>query len=300
MDITTKYGILNNCYNISYHSNNHVADCICQKESPLTIDDTIYYPYFTENERRKLSPSVKFYPDGSIKSLYLEKRLLISTKIGEFPAELITFYPDGTLQRIFPLNGKISAYWTEENEAALLPKINFSFSCGNISIRPMCLHFYKNDTLKSLTFQPAETAEVTTSAGNLKVKCGLSFYDSEKLRSTEPAFPQKVSTPIGRITAFDPDSVDLSADTNSFCFKEDGSIAVLKTTDSITVTDNNDTQTIITPVRQSHPLNENATLTIPLTLNFEAHELTIIKSPSEKYCFNLNDYKSIVASQNSD
>ncbi|MDQ0202921.1 hypothetical protein [Pectinatus haikarae] len=285
MDITTKYGILYNCYNIARHKNGQVSECICQQESPLTISGTIYFPYYRENERRKLSPSIKFYSNGSVKSLYLEEQTIIKSSLGNFPAELITFYPDGSLCRVFPLNGKITGYWSEESEIKLIEKMPFSFFGGAFSARPMCFHFYEDGKLKSLTLQPSERILLNTPAGKLKIKCGFSLYEDGSLRSTEPAAAQKISTAIGEITVFDPDSVNVSADNGSLIFTKTGDIASLKTTSSITVTDTHGHSFEITPIKTVHPLNENALLILPLLLKFTDGCITIIRSGLEQYSY---------------
>jgi hypothetical protein len=40
---------------------------------------------------------------------------------------LITFYEDGSIESLFPLNGQISAFWSEEEEGALARKFDFTF-----------------------------------------------------------------------------------------------------------------------------------------------------------------------------
>lgn len=285
MDIITKYGTLYDCYNIGRHKNGQVAECICQKKSPLSVNGTIYFPYYRENERRKLSPSVKLYSDGSIKALYLEEQVAIKSPLGNFPAELITFYPDGSLSRIFPLNGRISGYWSEDSEIKLIEKMPFSFFGSEFSARPMCFHFYEGGKLKSLTLQSNERILLNTPAGRLKIKCGFSLYEDGSLRSTEPAAAQKISTAIGEITVFDPDSVNVSADDGSLIFTETGRIASLKTTSAIAVTDTHGHSFEITPIKTVHPLNENALLILPLLLKFTDGCITIIRSGLEQHSY---------------
>ncbi|MDR3209611.1 MAG: hypothetical protein LBT36_03175, partial [Oscillospiraceae bacterium] len=76
-------------------------------------------PYYTETARRKLKYSVEFYKSGAVKAVALEDRQELQTPIGEFPAELVTFFETGELKRFFPLDGKISGFWSEEEERAL-------------------------------------------------------------------------------------------------------------------------------------------------------------------------------------
>ncbi len=288
MNIKTKYGTLYDCYNIDYYNHKILSECICQKKSPLIINNMHFLPYYTDNERRKLSSSVRFYPTGNIKSIYLENRTLINTPCGTFSAELITFYPDGKLCRVFPLNGKVSEYWSEENEKKLIECMSFSLSVGKFIARPMCLHFYENGNLKSLTLQSNEFIAINTPVGKLKIKCGFSLYESGELRSAEPSSPQKILTPIGILSAFDPESVNLSADKCSLTFTENGDIASLKTIDSISITSNEGNLYTIDPIKKPHPLNENAMLTLPLTIAFFPKNITITRSSTEKFSFQLD------------
>lgn len=283
MDITTKYGTLYDCYNIANHKNGQIAECICQKESPLNINGTILYPYYGENERRKLSPSIKFYDDGSVKSIYLEKQTMIDSPWGSLPAELITFYQNGSLCRLFPLNGKISGYWTETSEIKLLAKMPFTFFGGEFTARPMCFHFYESGSLKSLTLQSSERVSLNTPVGKLKIKCGFSLYEDGSICSTEPAAAQYVSTPIGMVHAFSPDSVDVSADSGSLTFTKEGAVSSLETISSIRAVDKQGHDLKIVPLKTMHPLNEKAVLIHPLKLEFTGEKVTITHSGQEKY-----------------
>lgn len=293
MDITTQYGTLHNCYNVDYHNNGQLAACICREKSPIYMDKFSILPYFSENSRRKASPSIKFYDNGNLKAVYLEKRTTISTPWGKISTEMLTFYPNGNICRVFPLNGQISAYWSEKNEAALIDKSSFSFACGNFSARPMCFHFYETGELKSLTLQPAEQIELATSVGKIKIKCGLSFYKNGQLASIEPALPQKINTPIGSIKTFNPNSVDVSADKNSLCFSETGLLSSCKTTTSIIAVKDNK-ETVITPDTKRHPLSDTAVLTIPLTIKFAKEHITIIKNEQKIFQLNSNNYRFII------
>lgn len=65
-----------------------------------------------EQSRKKESP-VRFYKTGQLKSVPLEEPTDIATPVGMIQAELVTFYKSGALWRIFPLDGRISGYWTQ-------------------------------------------------------------------------------------------------------------------------------------------------------------------------------------------
>ena len=72
-----------------------------------------------DDARRMHRPPVVFHPNGHVRSLPLERRTPVATPLGTLPAELVTFHDNGALARVFPLNGKLSGYWTEADEAGL-------------------------------------------------------------------------------------------------------------------------------------------------------------------------------------
>lgn len=51
--------------------------------------------------RRREREKVSFYRSGAIKAVYLNEQIRIETWYGEISAELITFYEDSTIKRIF-------------------------------------------------------------------------------------------------------------------------------------------------------------------------------------------------------
>ena len=75
-------------------------------------------PQYTDDDLRKreILP-VEYHPSGALKAVPLETQTIIATPAGDIPAELISFHENGTISRIFPLNGKLSGYWSQEDEA---------------------------------------------------------------------------------------------------------------------------------------------------------------------------------------
>ena len=55
---------------------------------------------------------------------------------------LITFYENGNIRRIFPLYGQINGYWTEENEYELAEEITLPVLGTELVCKPLCIHFY--------------------------------------------------------------------------------------------------------------------------------------------------------------
>ena len=50
---------------------------------------------------------------------------MLKLPAGDYQAELITFYEDGNVKRVFPLYGQISAYWSVEEEMEQAPYYGF-------------------------------------------------------------------------------------------------------------------------------------------------------------------------------
>lgn len=172
-----------------------------------------------DHGRKKLTP-VKYHKNGMVKSVPLQMPQLIETPIGPIWAELITFYPDGSLKRVFPLNGKLSGYWTEENEYELAEPLTIPSAVGVLRVKPINMQFYRTGELQSLTLWPQERAEISTVYGKWIVRTGISFHPDGSLASCEPESPVSVDTPIGELTAYDPDPNGICGETNSLSFYE--------------------------------------------------------------------------------
>jgi len=81
--------------------------------------------YEAEDMGRRSVKPICFYKDGSLKSLPLQSQTILQTPAGPMPAELVTFYRSGAIKRIFPLDGKLSGFWSWENEFKLAVEIAF-------------------------------------------------------------------------------------------------------------------------------------------------------------------------------
>jgi len=79
--------------------------------------------YEAEDMGRRSVKPICFYKDGSLKSLPLQSQTILDTPAGPMPAELVTFYPSGAIKRIFPLDGKLSGFWSWQNEYKLADMI---------------------------------------------------------------------------------------------------------------------------------------------------------------------------------
>lgn len=299
MNIETKYGTLSNCTREEYHTNGTLASCILQSKAVVTTAVGELVPQYNYDDlRRKYINSLTFYDSGDLKTVSLETVTEIETPLGKFPAEFITFYPSGAIKRFFPLNGKLSGYWSETQEAELAVPLRFEFSFAKFKAKIIGLHFYEAGQLHSLTLQPDEVITMKTPIGDITVKTGFSLDAKGNLASLEPAKPTPVRTPIGIIHAFDSQSVGIHADSNSLVFNETGDIVSIKTIDQIIIT-TKDTVDFIKPVEKMNPLADDSTIIFPLTLRFTNTEFIITDTIDHHYSLS-NSKVTIVPSMSTD
>ncbi len=177
-----------------------------------------------DDHRRMHKPPVTFFPNGRVRSLPLEARTVVATPAGPLPAELVTFHYNGAVARVFPLNGKLSGYWTEADEAGMAETLRVKTPLGPMAARFVAVAFDPEGRLRSLTLWPGEEVVARTPVGNAPVRLGLSFHPDGGLRSVEPARPLEVQTPVGPVWAYDPDAVGISGDDNSLVFDGRGAV----------------------------------------------------------------------------
>ncbi len=232
--------------------------------------------------RRPPRPAIELGPDGVLKSLSIETQSAIQTPLGSLPAERLLFHPDGSLRRLFPLDGKLSAYrtWQDEKELATvldltLPPDPNIFEAGPrpLRIRPISLLFYPSGALQSVSLWTGETLPFPTALGPIPARIGLSFHENGAIASLEPARPVEILSPVGPITVFDPDPAGVSGDVNSLAFTPNGSIERLTTaTHLVRATTGSDAS--IAPVRELSVCSEEEEYeTRPLTLCFRGDAL---------------------------
>jgi preprotein translocase subunit Sec61beta len=255
----------------NHYPNGALKDVTLSEENCLnTKYGTLIPRYQIETGREKQTVPVSFYESGAIKKIALQNQTPISTSIGTFPAELVTFYESGNLKRLFPLNGQISGFWTEENEADLAEPFSFSFPFATFRAKIVGLSFYETGAVKSLTLWPNETVEVTTPIGLIVTKNGFSLHPNGALASVEPTEPYKLSTPVGVLRAFDKESLGITADQNSLQFSESGEIVGVSISDQMLFyrEGENADWIQITPVKKMHPLWDDVWVDSPIHLEF--------------------------------
>lgn len=220
-----------------------------------------------DHGRKKLTP-VKLHKNGAIKSMSLQDATVIPTSIGELSAELVTFYESGALRRVFPLNGKLSGYWTEKNEFKLAEPISIPTSVGTICAKPIYMQFYETGELQSIVFWPQERVTIEAPIGKLEIKNGISFHKNGALASCEPAAPVRVETPVGSIEAHDPDPNGMIGEKNSLSFTPQGELSGLSTTNAVVNSADGDRDLSFSPVVERSMCSDTAFTIRPLRIAF--------------------------------
>lgn len=229
-----------------------------------------------EDVRRKHIPAVTFYPDGAVKSVALNDQTDVETPLGVYPAELVTFYPDGALRRSFPVNGRLSGYWSQQDEAALCPALKLKLPQGAFTAKLIDLHFYPSGALRSVGLWPGESVVLRTNVGMISARCGFSLYENGDLQSVEPPSPLPVETPVGVLTAFDVDALGVQGDQNSLSFDPNGGFCSLTTSsDTVEVILPDHTAVSYAPGRRPDPLLDDRTIVTPLRLTFTPDSVSL-------------------------
>ena len=241
-----------------------VAPCIVETQAGNLVPQ-----YSTDDLRKKTVQAVSFYRSGSLRSLPLEKQSTVTTPIGEMPAEFLTFYESGAVKRVFPLNGKLSGYWGEEEEAALSEKLTVEVGENRLIANCISIGFYEQGTVESVTFWPGDYVLVNTSVGKIQTRIGAKFNCTGRVLSVEPAVPTTVETPIGKITAYDNDAVGIVGDNNSLAFHENGEIRSVTTMHTkVVVTDLEGNTTELSPATRESLCGNGDTEHVPMVIEF--------------------------------
>ncbi|MDC7218048.1 MAG: hypothetical protein PQJ28_03390 [Spirochaetales bacterium] len=234
----------------------------------------------TDDLRRKNLQSVEVYSNGNVKSLPLEMRTPVFTPVGIVEAEMVTFYKSGKLKRVFPLNGKLSGYWTQEDEGKLADPLAMDTPAGPLCAKVISICFYENSALRSMTLWPGEELTVQTPAGPVKTRIGISFTPEGKIRSIEPAEPTSLQTRIGKITAYDSDAVGINGDLNSLVFENDGQVVSLCTTLSmVTAHHYSGAEFIFVPECRESLCSESEREIVPMRMLFDEYGVEISLTP---------------------
>jgi len=228
--VTTRYGEIPVAGCLEWHDTGELKSCApagpALLETPL---GALPVQHSTDDLRRRTVQALYFHDNGVLRHLPLETPTEIPTPAGPMLAELVTFHKGGELARVFPLNGKLSGYWSEEDEGRLTAPTTLATPLGPVTARLISASFRPDGALHSLTLWPGESLDVATPAGVLAVRVGVSFRPDGSVQSVEPARPQSVATPVGLVRAYDLDACGIHGDSNSLAFGPDGSVTRVAT-----------------------------------------------------------------------
>lgn len=284
--VNTKYGILRGISSIEYYSGGSVKECTLNTINKLKSPYGVLIPKYNYGiSRSKNTVSVSFYENGNLKSIYLENQIKIKTSIGILPAEFITFYDNGDIKRLFPLNGKITAYWTEQDEYKMAEGIEFNLAIGKIKEKVISIYFYEGGNIKSITFWRKNSVIIRTPIGDAFARIGTAFYPDGKLKSFEPKKNMDVNTKIGVIRAFDTEALGIHGDSNSLVFSKEGEISsIVTSTDRIEVLNRKSGEKqVYRPLLKRSIIDENSMDIIPLRIEFQGDKVKFSNGFQHKF-----------------
>lgn len=276
----TNYGPLLGVVNSDFYPDGKLKSCMLSEENTIETRSGRFVPQYGTDEfgerQKKHRSSLSFHPNGEIKSASMQHPAPIQTSLGVFDAELVTFYEDGAVNRLFPLNGLVNGFWTENQERGMARKLDFDLSVGKFRAKVIGIHFYPDGTLKSLTLWPGEIIRLQTPIGEMDVRTGFSLYANGGIKSVEPARPTEIETPLGTITAFDPDVIGMHADRNSVQFSPSGELLSLKSlATGIIATAPDGIQTRLEPLTLESLLDSSDTRIVALKIDCRENEIDV-------------------------
>ena len=286
-NISTLYGDLSGVEFRTLFSNGKMDGCLVTQPNTLTTPYGALVPQYEAEDmgRRSVKP-MYFYKDGSLKSIALQSQTILETPVGTVPAELVTFHKNGSIKRVFPLDGKLSGFWSWKNEFALASTLTFNSPLGMLSTKVIGLQFYESGALKSITLWPGQTLSVKTPIGEITVRKGLAFYESGAIRSFEPLKKIDIKTPIGTITSYDNEPNGIHGDINSVQLSEDGSIEALSTVDhAVQVSMEEKQHELFRPGIKNNVCGDERKVSVPMKVRFEKRRVMFHDNP--KFSFDL-------------
>ncbi len=293
-NVTTLYGDLSGVEFRTLYSNGKMDGCLVIEPNTLVTPYGSLVPqYEAEDMGRRTVKPLYFYKDGSLKSIALQSQTLLDTPVGTIPAELVTFHKSGSIKRIFPLDGKLSGFWSWKNEFALAEELSFNSPAGTLSAKIISLQFYESGALKSITLWPGQSLTLRTPLGEITARKGVAFYESGEIRSFEPLKKIDIPTPIGTITAYDNEPNGIHGDINSLQFSADGSIAALSTVDhAIEVLAADESRELFHPGVKNNVCGDERKVSVPMKVRFENKAVIFHDNPA--LSFKIEEYRFAV------
>ncbi len=288
---STIYGDMSGVEFRTFYSNGKTDGCLVTEANTLTTPyGTLVPQYEAEDMGRRTVKPMYFYKDGALKSIALQSQTLLETPVGTIPAELVTFHKNGSIKRIFPLDGKLSGFWSWKNEFALATTLTFLSPVGTLATKVIGLQFYESGALKSITLWPGQTLTIETPMGKVTVRKGLAFYESGSIRSFEPLKKMEILTPIGMISSYDNEPNGIHGDINSVQLAQDGSIEALSTVDhAIHVSASGEEGKLFHPGVKNNVCGDERKVSIPMKVRFEKSQVIFHDNPA--LSFNIKEYR---------
>lgn len=282
---------LNGITSFTTYPSGVIKDCKLNQYNLVRVGEKFYIPRYKKmDERKKENKTMSFYESGNIKSIALEERSKVETSVGTINAELITFYENGSIDSIFPLNGQIGFGWSMEDEAQLLEEMDFSFSFGEVTTQVIALRFFLDGSLKSMILWPNKRIEINTPIGTYPIRIGFRLYENGALHSFEPAVPISIETPIGTIMAFDQHAVGIDADFNSVKLYPDGTLQSLCTNSDIVVNCQATKERTVFYQQLRLDMLSDEMVKLPIVLTFHEEQVTL-DNGAEKKTFSIGETK---------
>ncbi|WP_319370260.1 hypothetical protein [uncultured Ilyobacter sp.] len=291
-----KYGDLEGVYYSENYDAGELKSCILQKKNILKTEYGLLTPqYKDDSERRKLKFSLEFYKNGIMKKVYLQEKVLLETEAGIIPAESVMFYENGSIKKIFPLDGKLTGFWTEQHEFKLAEKLKIKTPVGIMGNKIISISFYKSGKIKSLTLWPIERPVIKTPIGEATLRTGISFYETGGIKSFEPAEMLEVETPIGSLKAYDIAPLGIHGDNNSLSFYENGKIKSLYTITNEILIKGNCEEYLCSPAETISMCSDEKKDLLPMKIEFKKGKVFLENRKAsfniEEFAFKVNDYK---------
>ena len=267
--VLTPYGPVNDVHVLTRWPTGAPQDCRLLEESSVPTPQGWLVPlYDPEDVRRSSGKSFSLYPNGMWRNLELQSQTTVSTPLGDMPAEWLAWHENGSLKRILLRKGKLSGYWTEQDERKLATELSIALHGQSVCAKIQGLRFYVSGILESVTFWPGENIRLETPLGSLLVRHGCAFYENGNLRSCEPARPVHVPTPLGDLAAYDSTASAICGDISSLCFNEKGAVCGLVTASSTLRWLADGQQISVAPRMEKDQLTMLRTVVVPLRLTF--------------------------------
>ena len=290
--LNTPYGLLKGIIGETYYNNGVLMGCRLTEYSEIITSVGKLIPKYKKiHSRTKYRDTLTFYPNGKLKSIYLEEQMVIEINLGMVEAELITFYETGSIHRIFPLYGQISGYWSEEEEYQLAEYR--AVTVGEIQFynKMSCYCFYPSGQVKSLTLWPKEVARIQIAKENYKLRLGISFDEEGKVQSIEPALPTLIHTEIGEIMAYNNEPIGIHGDKNSLIFNKEGQVrSLISTTTAIQIISQEGIIKEIKPELVRSSLDIEQWQLKGIKIEFESKQVILTDAKGERWLYDKEVY----------